>query len=258
MELGMSGVIDSTTYRSPKSNYHDGRSKAIAMIVVHATASETLESAAGWLCNPASEVSTHYIISQLGRIYQLVDDNDTAYHAGKSVWHGLETTFKDGTKSVNDCSLGIELENRNDGKDPYPAVQIAALTYLVKWKMSQYKIKFENVVRHLDVATPKGRKTDPMGFDWISWQKSLIGNIDASRDVWDQWGTQFPLYHDEKVFGIPQFWMKRADMFGQARSHEIWVDGIWCFRAFEFGIVFYVKKNGRVAGVLNSGLAVDQ
>lgn len=205
----MAPVIDSVSYRSPKSNYTDGRVKPISIIVVHATASETLESAAGWLCNPASEVSTHYIIGQNGRIYQLVDDQDVAWHAGTSNWNG--------TKDVNGVSLGIELENRNDGKDPYTPAQIDALNYLVLWKARQYRISIENIVRHLDVAVPQGRKTDPKGFPWSQWKKEIEAALGVTVDVWEKWGTQFPLYMDEKSFGIPQYWLKHSNVFGEAR-----------------------------------------
>lgn len=242
----MNFSIDATTYQSP--NFND-RKCAISILLIHATTSETLDSAAKWLCLPSSEVSTHYIISQTGLIYQLVADAHRAWHAGKSAWHGIT--------DVNSASIGIELENRNDGKDPYSQIQIDTLTYLVEWKTRQYNIKLENIVRHLDVAIPKGRKTDPVGFPWEQWKKQLTGHVDEHSDVWAQWGTQFALYQDEKSFGIPQFWLKHPDVFGQARSNEIWIDGVWSYRAFEFGLIFYLKRTNRVAGMLNNGLAVD-
>jgi hypothetical protein len=241
--------IDSTNYRSP--NRHD-RSKPISMIVVHATASETLESAAKWLCLDSSEVSTHYIISQTGKIFSLVDDSDVAYHAGVSIWNGV--------KDVNGVSLGIELENRNDGKDPYTAAQIDALNYLVEWKIRQYKIDLVNVVRHLDVAIlpngKLGRKTDPKGFDWVGWKRAIEQSIKTPSDVWEHWGTQFPLYMDEKSFGIPQYWLKHSKVFGEARSHEIWIEGVWSYRVFVGGVVFYDKKTATVHGVTNTGLMI--
>ena len=47
-------------------------------------------------------VSAHYVIGRDGTVYQLVDEKDNSYHAGKS-------KLPDGTTNVNSCSIGIEL-----------------------------------------------------------------------------------------------------------------------------------------------------
>ncbi|HRZ33105.1 MAG TPA: N-acetylmuramoyl-L-alanine amidase [Flavobacterium sp.] len=49
-------------------------------------------------------VSTHYLIGRKGEIYKLVEEKNTAYHAGKS-------SLPDGNRRVNECSIGIELAN---------------------------------------------------------------------------------------------------------------------------------------------------
>ena len=61
----------------------------------------TDRGALAWLCNPASQVSSHYFIFEDGRIAQLVDENRRAWHAGKGTWAG-ET-------DINSRSIGIEL-----------------------------------------------------------------------------------------------------------------------------------------------------
>jgi len=135
------------------------------MIVLHATVGSA-RSALAWLTNPAARVSSHYLIDKTGRIYQLVTDEDAAWHAGRAEWKG-ET-------AINEISIGIELENANDGRDPYPTAQIGALLSLVQEKVERYQIAPDMVTRHLDVALPRHRKTDPAGFPWADLLSQLF------------------------------------------------------------------------------------
>ena len=56
------------------------------------------------LCSPKSKVSSHFVINQKGKIYRLVQDNQIAWHAGKSCWGKY--------KNLNKNSIGIELVNK--------------------------------------------------------------------------------------------------------------------------------------------------
>jgi N-acetylmuramoyl-L-alanine amidase len=153
------------SYTSPNHSSRNGQ--AISMLVLHATVGSA-KSALDWLSNRASQASTHYLIDKKGKIYQLVPDELAAWHAGKSFWKGL---YSD---AIQAASLGIELENKNDGKDPYPAEQIDALNALAREKIAQYRIHPDMIARHLDVAIPKGRKSDPAGFPWEAWKAGLF------------------------------------------------------------------------------------
>ncbi|MEN9934992.1 MAG: hypothetical protein RLZZ387_1571 [Chloroflexota bacterium] len=155
-------LID-TSVRSP--NHSSRGDRTISMIVIHATAG-SVRSALAWLTNPAARVSAHFVIDKSGRIFQLVSDDRAAWHAGRAAWRG-ET-------AINELSLGIELENANNGRDPYPEEQLNALIELVQEKIERYSIPPDNVVRHLDVAVPRGRKSDPAGFDWAGFRTRLF------------------------------------------------------------------------------------
>lgn len=159
----MSIAID----RSHKSPNHSSRGgHAIKMIVLHATVGSFTDSL-NWLMNPISRVSSHYLLDKAGHIYQLVADDRVAWHAGASAWHGLDSD------AIALCSLGIELENANDGHDPYPPLQLRVCHDLCQSLISRYNIERADVVRHLDIAIPKGRKTDPAGFPWALFADSL-------------------------------------------------------------------------------------
>jgi N-acetyl-anhydromuramyl-L-alanine amidase AmpD len=160
----MTLAIDSTSYISPNHSSRQGR--AISILVVHATVGSAA-SALSWLCNPTSKVSTHYLIDKSGKIYQLVPDIFSAWHAGKSRWRGLTAT------DIALGSLGIELENANTGHDPYPPAQLNSLLELSRSLVVKYSILSDMTVRHLDIATPKGRKSDPAGFPWEQFMSAL-------------------------------------------------------------------------------------
>lgn len=145
-------------YDSPNKSLR--KSPRIDMIVIHATAGN-YKSALEWMMNAKSQVSAHYLIGKDGTIAQLVKESLKAWHAGKSQW-GTDT-------DINSISIGIELENANDGKDPYPDEQIQMLAKLCHNIMSFFKdITYERIVGHDQIAP--GRKTDPnINFPWIKF-----------------------------------------------------------------------------------------
>jgi LysM repeat protein len=155
---------------SPNFNSRPG-SKTIWAIVIHATASSSLEGVISWFNNPDSQLSSHYTIGKDGRIVQHVRDEDRAWHAGKSEWKGVP--------SVNDYGLGIEMVNLNDGSDPYPEVQHQANVLLCTYLCRKYSIKPEDIVGHVDIAVPVGRKSDPRGYDMGRLRLELTAALNA-------------------------------------------------------------------------------
>lgn len=83
------------------------------------------------------QVSIHYVIGRNGDRAVGVPENLIAYHAGNP--------------DVNGRSIGIELVNNGDGKDPFPPAQIDALVKLIKELRSRYSISLAGIVRHADV-----------------------------------------------------------------------------------------------------------
>ena len=142
--------------RAPSPNWEPRKKGPPRFVVIHATASH-FSSAFGWLRNPLSRVSAHYLIDRDGTTYQLVDEDKVAWHAGLSFWRGLS--------GLNAYSIGIELVNLNNGKDPYPEAQCEACARLVadicrRW---QIPVDRQHIVGHYEISP--GRKTDPRGLD---------------------------------------------------------------------------------------------
>ena len=107
-------------------------------------------------------VSSHYVIGREGNIYQLVNEKNVSFQAGKS-------SLPDGRTNVNTCSIGIELITTNDSLDTPTEKQICSLVSLVKDIKNRHKIKY--VLRHSDIAP--GRKTDPWNMNWKAFLKQL-------------------------------------------------------------------------------------
>ena len=145
------------------SSFEPGDIRRVRMIVLHSTAArgpgdfKYLQRGG----EPGRRVSIHYYIDKAGTISQMVDDKDIAWQAGASTW---KVDGKQVGPSCNPVSIGIELENLNTGRDPYPPAQYSATLELVRYLASKYNVPRSQLVRHLDIA-PK-RKTDPAGFPW--------------------------------------------------------------------------------------------
>ena len=73
-------------YSSPNFNKKKRSINSIKIIVIHYTGMQSERESISKLCNPKSKVSSHYVITENGKIYRLVQDNRIAWHAGKSCW----------------------------------------------------------------------------------------------------------------------------------------------------------------------------
>jgi N-acetylmuramoyl-L-alanine amidase len=158
----MSGDAEPTTFAPdhpgaivrPSPSFGERRGRAgPSLIVLHYTGMATGEAAEKWLCAPESDVSSHYLVHEDGRIVQMVREQDRAWHAGRSFWKG--------TTDVNSASVGIEIVNggHDFGLPDFPGVQIAAVIALTQDIMARHGMGRDVVVAHSDVAP--GRKRDP-------------------------------------------------------------------------------------------------
>ena len=137
---------------APSPNF-DARTAPPSVLVLHYTGMKTGPEALDWLRNPASNVSSHYLVEEDGRVFRLVPEERRAWHAGASFWRGR--------RNVNGDSIGIEIVNPGHewGYRPFPAAQIAAVTALVGDIRGRWTIDDRDIVGHSDVAPE--RKEDP-------------------------------------------------------------------------------------------------
>lgn len=84
------------------------------------------EGVVNWLCNPASQVSAHFVITGTGRrVWQLVADKDRAWHA----------------MSGNQSTIGLELDPRCRDEDYDVAAEVIADLWRYYGKLPLYPHK---------------------------------------------------------------------------------------------------------------------
>ncbi|MCW3782145.1 N-acetylmuramoyl-L-alanine amidase [Defluviimonas salinarum] len=141
-------------YASPNFGERRGGARP-SLIVLHYTAIPTCAEARARLCDPAAEVSAHYLVSEAGVVEALVAEEARAWHAGAGAWGAIT--------DVNSHSIGIELANPGDA--PFPEPQMAALEALLAGIMARWAIPPERVIGHSDMAPERKRDPGPR-FDW--------------------------------------------------------------------------------------------
>ncbi len=121
------------------------------LIVIHATEQDSVEQSLDTLrtANSGGPVSAHYLIGRDGKRFQLVADEQRAWHAGGGHWGTIT--------DVNSVSIGIELDN--DGEAEFPDAQIASLITLLGDLCERHSIPRTQIVAHADFAPT--RKQDP-------------------------------------------------------------------------------------------------
>ena len=153
-----------TKYKSP--NYNLRNNSKIQLIIIHYTALKNTSDAISYLCNKEKKVSSHYLISQNGTVYNLVKDKFRAWHAGQAFWKEII--------DINSASIGIELDYNPRGKNnKYSSKMIYSLKKLILKLQKNYKINKNNILAHSDIAP--FRKKDPgRHFPWQSLSSSNL------------------------------------------------------------------------------------
>lgn len=161
--------------RCPSPNFGPRRDELTPdLIVLHYTAMATAQDALERLCDPEYEVSAHYLIHRSGQLYQMVDEDQRAWHAGAGEWRGKE--------DVNSRSIGIEIDNT--GRAPFSEPQLNTLETLLPEIMQRWSIAPDGIIGHSDMAPE--RKADPgPRFPWerLARQGLAIWPNAASRAV---------------------------------------------------------------------------
>lgn len=170
----MSYTIDAATWRSPN---HNDRTQAIESIVCHSCEGSWPSprvSSLPWLCTPESPthpnpVSCHYYVCRNTEIFQLVDDDQAAWHAGAAL-----------PRFDNASSIGVECEHRAGMN--WPAAQKDALAWLLRRLTAVHHIPMVAAETHGQIAVkgPYIRKHDPS--DWphaafVTWRQAVLSPL---------------------------------------------------------------------------------
>ena len=184
--------------QKPSPNFNERKSPDISFIILHYTGMKNCDEALTRLCDTKSEVGSHYTVDEDGTIYQHVEEDMRAWHAGKSAWQNY--------RDLNSRSIGIEIVNPGHeyGYQPYPDEQIASVIGLCEAVQGRHKIEY--VLAHSDIAPE--RKEDPGElFPWKKLSEHGIG-------VW-------PSVSDEDVVKASAInIMKALDDFGYRSGND--------------------------------------
>ncbi len=171
-------------FKSP--NFNERKSNKINLIIIHYTALKSISESIKFLCDKKNKVSSHYVISASGNIYNLVPEKKRAWHAGQSNWKGKI--------DINSNSIGIELDySPNNINIKFPKRQIFSLIQLLKKLIKKYNINNQNILGHSDVAPY--RKIDPgKYFPWylleekrLSFEIKLIKDKNIIKNLINKW-----------------------------------------------------------------------
>ena len=221
-------------------------STRIRFVVIHYTSIDW-ENSLKVLTNERYEVSSHYLIPEGGddtysdqiKIFQLVDEENRAWHAGISKWE--ERT------NINDQSIGIELVNQAECSvrqgsqydytnnyiclfSEFDSDQIDQLILLLKDILSRHdEIKPTYIVGHSDISPD--RKFDPG--PKFPWKKLYENGIGAWYD--DQTFEKYKNQFKRKVPDINQIQcaLKRYG-YGVEITNKMDEQTFFVIRAFQY------------------------
>src|SRR4051795_10432236 len=202
----------------PSPNF-DERMLPVSMIVLHYTGMPDCEGALDRLTSPEAKVSAHYCVDEDGAIYRLVDEQNRAWHAGKSRWRGMT--------DINSASVGIEIVNPGHefGYRPFPKEQMDALVPLVADIVKRHGIRPGYVVGHSDIAP--ARKEDPGElFDWSRLARLGLAVERPTRNLIDPLWTDGGFLLALERFGYDVAQPKAAVTAFQRRFRPEHLDGI--------------------------------
>lgn len=209
------------------------------LIVLHYTAMPDWTRARDWLCNPEAEVSAHYLISPAGKVVQLVEEDQRAWHAGAGSWGGSD--------DVNSRSIGIELSN--DGSSPFTAPLMDALEDLLRGIMARWTVPAQGVIAHSDLAP--GRKIDPgPRFDWARLVRGGLAVGAASEHDAKKVDAQAFGRH-LRAFGytsdVPQDTLLSAFRLRHRQGHDGALDAVDCALAADLAARFAIEPGAVTA-----------
>ena len=174
------------------------KNKIVKYIVIHYTGMKNLKLAYKKLSCENSNVSSHYLISRKGIIFNLLCSKYKAWHAGKSKWRD--------DININDYSIGIELENKGHdfGYSNFSIKQYYSLRKLIFFLKKNFRIIDKDIVFHSDIAP--NRKQDP-------GEKFLINKIGIKRFNNKKMKNKYSLDEMLNLYGFHNTYIRNYKLF---------------------------------------------
>ena len=106
--------------------------------------------------------SYHYLVDRFGRVFRVVEESQTAFHAGFSVWADSAGVYL----NLNDSFLGVAFEGQTGAIDEVTPAQIVSAKVLTDMLRSRYQIDAGNCVTHAQVSVNPEHMRIAAHTDW--------------------------------------------------------------------------------------------
>jgi hypothetical protein len=248
---------------SPSPNFWPGRGgRNPQYIIVHGTAGGANASSVGWLDDTASKVSAHYVITQAGQVYQLVDDINSAWAngiitAGHDAWWSTDV-------NPNLITLSIEHEKPDQYNNTgLTAAQALASFQLISWLCQRWNIPARpadssgGVTGHYSID-PVDRSHCPGVYPWSGlWQYLAQTNGDDLKmlSLSDPMGKFFTDLGNNRwhcnnnkidiAYAHLDFYRKYEGVFGLPLTNEMYLSQLpgTSIQIYERAIAIYDPKH---------------
>jgi hypothetical protein len=159
-------IVQYSSAAAMPTAYSERDGAKIALIVLRGDTGPATQSLAA-MTAPGARASAHYYAARDATIYQVVDDQYAAWHAGMAEWNGRR-------QNINRISLGVVVER---GPAGYSDAQLATLVWLIDTLRGRYQLPVDAVLRwsDLDPRSPG----DPPGFPMELFVRRLVPGIPA-------------------------------------------------------------------------------
>jgi N-acetyl-anhydromuramyl-L-alanine amidase AmpD len=168
--MSKGGFVMQINKRITKTNYKKGNGKKNKYIIIHYVgATGGAEANANYFYSEYRGASAHYFVGHKGEVWQVVNDEDVAWHVGATRYKHPDCR--------NSNSIGIEMccrKNIGNNTWYFEEETIKATIELTKELMKKHNIPAENVLRHYDITgktCPEPYVRDSQA--WNSFKASL-------------------------------------------------------------------------------------
>lgn len=147
------------------TNFNNRNTNPKYIVIHYVGGVSTAKNNADYFYSTYRGASAHYFVDE-NSIWQVVEDNDTAWAVGGSKYNNAGGSMYGIIKNSNSLSIEMCVKKDANGNWYYEQATLDNTAELVQAKMAQYGISANNVYRHYDVT---GKPCPENYLDDVSW-----------------------------------------------------------------------------------------
>lgn len=167
-------------------NFSVGRKGRVPIAIISHITAGLMPGTLSWLQNPVAQASAHYLVTKDGKIFQLVNNEDTAWHVG--IVNQPNWILYDGT-NPNRYTIGIEHECESGGE--LTEIQYQATFWLHRQLITEFGIPIDrdHITGHYAIDSINRPNCPGPDFPWNKLMSDLnpkpqqIINIKANGKI---------------------------------------------------------------------------